>query len=140
MALIRKKSRVSSGIPTAAMADIAFLLLIFFLVTTVFEEAKGLPIVLPEPEATVTVEPGDLLHIVIRPDGAIEVRLGDEPSGRVVQPSEIAAVWRAEAARNARLVAAVRTDPATPYRFMIDVLDELQGAGAERISLELLEK
>jgi len=33
----------------------------------------------------------------------------------------------------------VKTDPEAPYRHMINVLDELQGAGAERISLQILE-
>ena len=45
--LNQKKSKVSDEIPTSSMADIAFLLLIFFLVTTVFPKDKGLAIVLP---------------------------------------------------------------------------------------------
>ena len=43
-----KKTKVSDEVPTSSMADIAFLLLIFFLVTTVFPRDKGLPMVLPE--------------------------------------------------------------------------------------------
>ncbi|MEJ2153086.1 MAG: biopolymer transporter ExbD, partial [Gemmatimonadota bacterium] len=46
--ILKRKSRVSDEIPTASMADIAFLLLIFFLVTTVFAEDRGLSLVLPE--------------------------------------------------------------------------------------------
>ena len=40
-----KRERPSDEIPTSSMADIAFLLLIFFLVTTVFPKDKGLSIV-----------------------------------------------------------------------------------------------
>ena len=47
--LNKKKSKVSDDIPTSSMADIAFLLLIFFLVTTTFPKDKGLAVVLPEP-------------------------------------------------------------------------------------------
>jgi hypothetical protein len=43
--------------PTASMADIAFLLLIFFLVTTIFDEQKGLSIVLPERGEEVDIPP-----------------------------------------------------------------------------------
>ena len=53
MALMRKKNRPTGEIPTSSMADIAFLLLVFFLVTTVFDEERGLPIVLPEPQEEV---------------------------------------------------------------------------------------
>ena len=45
------------------MADIAFLLLVFFLVTTVFDEEKGLSIVLPKPQETVEVSQKNILHI-----------------------------------------------------------------------------
>ena len=46
--LEKKKSKVSDEVPSASMADIAFLLLIFFLVTTTFPKDRGLAIVLPE--------------------------------------------------------------------------------------------
>ncbi|MBD3377066.1 biopolymer transporter ExbD [candidate division KSB1 bacterium] len=43
-----KKSKVASGIPTASLPDIVFMLIIFFMVSTVFKESSGLPVVLPD--------------------------------------------------------------------------------------------
>ena len=51
MSVMREKSRPSDSIPTSSMADIAFLLLVFFLVTTVFPKDRGLAIALPQEEA-----------------------------------------------------------------------------------------
>ena len=42
-----KKTKVDASIPTAALPDIIFMLLIFFMVTTVFKEFRGIPIRLP---------------------------------------------------------------------------------------------
>ncbi len=42
------KSKVASGIPTASLPDIVFMLLIFFMVTTVFKQSDGLTIILPD--------------------------------------------------------------------------------------------
>ena len=44
---IQRKAKVSSDIPTASMPDIIFMLLIFFMVTTVLREYSGLPVELP---------------------------------------------------------------------------------------------
>ena len=140
MALMKKKTRVSGEIPTASMADIAFLLLVFFLVTTVFEEEKGLRIVLPEKSEEVEVSQKNVLHLTIQPDGVVQVKRGESPQVQPVASSQIASVWRQEFARNENLIAAVKTAPEAPYRFMIDVLDQLQAAGAERISLQQLEQ
>lgn len=139
MAILKRRPRAVGGIPTASMADIAFLLLIFFLVTTVFEDEKGLPVVLPEKTEEVQVPEGDVLQIMIRSDGNIEIKRGEDPSIQRALPGEIASIWREEAARNANLIAAVRTEPAAPYKHMIAVLDQLEAAGAERISLQVLE-
>ena len=45
---IQRKTKVSSDIPTASMPDIIFMLLIFFMVTTVLREYSGLPVDLPK--------------------------------------------------------------------------------------------
>jgi biopolymer transport protein ExbD len=121
------------------MADIAFLLLIFFLVTTVFPKDRGLAIVLPEESETVEVNQKNILHIVIQPNGIVEVRRGESQQVQTVSPAEIEGIWRQDVAANPNLIAGVKTHPDAPYRFMIDVLDGLQTAGADKISLQLLE-
>jgi biopolymer transport protein ExbD len=137
--LNNKKSKVSDEVPTSSMADIAFLLLIFFLVTTVFPKDSGLPIVLPEESEEVEVNQKNILHIVIQPNGVVEVRRGESQQVQSVTPNDIEGIWRQDVASNPNLIAGVKTHPDTPYKFMIDVLDALQTAGADKISLQVLE-
>lgn len=137
--LRRRKARVSGEIPVASTADIAFLLLIFFLVSTTFPKDKGLSIVLPAPSEQVAVSQKDILHVTIQASGVVEVRRGESQQVQQILPRELEGLWRQEIASNPNLIAAVRTHPAAPYRFMVDVLDALRGANAERISLQLLE-
>ena len=55
----QRKSRVGSVIPTASMADISFLLLVFFMVSTVFVRYRGIPVTLPEAEKIEKLEVND---------------------------------------------------------------------------------
>ena len=137
--LDKKKSKVSDKVPSSSMADIAFLLLIFFLVTTTFPKDKGLAIVLPEEGGEVEVSQRNILHIIIRPDGIVEVKRGESPQVQTVAPDAIEGIWRQDVSENPNLIAAVKTHFDTPYKFMVDVLDALHTAGAERISLQLFE-
>ena len=134
-----KKSKVSDEIPSSSMADIAFLLLIFFLVTTTFPKDKGLAIVLPEQGEEQEVSQKNILHIIINPTGTVTIRRGESQQEQSVRPNDVEAIWRQDVAQNENLIAAVKTHPDAPYRFMIDVLDALQSAGSERISLQVLE-
>ena len=137
--LDKKKSKVSDEVPSASMADIAFLLLIFFLVTTTFPKDKGLAIVLPEQGEDVQVNQRNILHIIIQPSGIVEVKRGESPQVQQVSPNDIEGLWRQEVSENENMIAAVKTHPDTPYKYMVDVLDALHIAGAERISLQLFE-
>ena len=136
----KKKIKVSSEIPTASMADIAFLLMIFFLVTTTFPKDRGLAIVLPEEGVEAQVSQRNILHLIIQPSGIIDVRRGESQQVQQLRPQEIEAVWRQEVTANPNVIAAVKTHPQAPYRYMIDVLDALHAANAERISLQILEE
>ncbi len=137
--LNNKKSKVSDEIPSASMADIAFLLLIFFLVTTVFPKDSGLAIVLPEESETVEVNQKNILHIIIQPTGVVDLKRGESSQVQHVRPNDIESIWRQGVAENPNLIAAVKTHPDASYKFMIDVLDALQLGGATRISLQLFE-
>ncbi|MBI4545358.1 MAG: biopolymer transporter ExbD [Gemmatimonadetes bacterium] len=140
MAVFRRRARIVSEIPTASMADIAFNLLIFFLVTTIFDQEKGLPLTLPTPEQQIEVLEKNILRLVIQPDGALELRRGEAPATERVVVAQVGEIWRAEASRNPDMIAAVATHPAASYHQMIDVLDELRAAGARRVSLQVLEE
>ena len=135
----KKKSKVSDGVNMASTADIAFLLLIFFLVTTTFPKDKGLSIVLPEPGEEAQVSQKNILHLIIQPSGIVDVKRGESQQIVQMRPSEIEGLWRQEVSANPNMIAAVKTDAEAPYKFMIDVLDALKRANAERISLQILE-
>ncbi len=137
--LNNKKRKVSDGVPMSSTADIAFLLLIFFLVTTTFPKDKGLSIVLPEPGEEAQVSQKNILHLIIQPDGIVEVKHGESQQVQQMRATEIAGLWRQEVATNPNLIAAVKTHPDAPYKYMVDVLDGLHTAHADRISLQVLE-
>jgi len=137
--LTRRRHKVSGEVPVASTADIAFLLLIFFLVSTTFPKDKGLAILLPAPAEQVEVSQRDILHLAVRADGVVEVRRGESRQIQEIRPREVEVLWRQEFASNPSLVAAIETHPQAPYRFMVDVLDALESANARRISLQVLE-
>lgn len=139
MALLEKQSRISDAIPTSSMADIAFLLLIFFLTTTVFVEEKGLPLVLPD-TTDVPVSAKNLVHFLIDANGVVTVRRGESATEQRVAPDEVEAIMRHEIAANPNVIAAVKTAPDAPYRHTVSVLDALQKARATRISLQIWER
>lgn len=134
-----KKQKVSDEVPTSSTADIAFLLLIFFLVTTTFPKDKGLAIVLPEPGEEAQVSQRNILHLIIQPTGVVDVRRGESQQVQQMRPQEIEGLWRQEVAANENLIAAVKTHPDAAYEYMVDVLDALHAANAQRISLQVLE-
>lgn len=134
-----KKQKVSDEVPTSSTADIAFLLLIFFLVTTTFPKDKGLAIVLPEPGEEAQVSQRNILHLIIQPNGFVEVRRGESQQVQTMSASDVEGLWRQEVAANENLIAAVKTHPDAAYSLMVDVLDALHAANAQRISLQVLE-
>jgi len=139
MAVLKKKSRPSGEVPMSSTADIAFLLLIFFLVTTVFPKDKGLAIVLPEESSEVEVSQNNILHLIVQPTGIVDVKRGESQQVQQMRPEEVEGLWRQEVTGNPNLIAAVKTHPDASYEYMVDVLDALHAANAERISLQVLE-
>ncbi|MEE8437082.1 MAG: biopolymer transporter ExbD [Candidatus Neomarinimicrobiota bacterium] len=72
--IIKKKTEISSDIPTASMPDIIFMLLIFFMVTTVLREYSGLPVELPKAKRIEKLKSKrHTAHIFVSKDGLISI-------------------------------------------------------------------
>ena len=131
---MKKRKRTSSEVNGSAMSDIAFLLLIFFLVTTIFAVEQGIPLALPGQESSkVKMNRKNLLIIKAFPNGSIT--LDKNP----VTLLEIQGEVEARTAENSKLVVVIETHPDTDYGLMIDILDELKLASARTISLKTMD-
>jgi|SRR5690554_1315811 biopolymer transport protein ExbD len=130
---IRRKKRALGGIPTASMPDVAFLLLVFFLTTTTFDIKQGLGLVLPPPAEEgaqrVRLREENIARVLINQEGRIA--LNDEEITYAQLENRI----RLMVAENPDLVVSLRSDRRSRYFHMIDALDRLRAAGAEKISL-----
>ena len=71
---VNRKTKLETEIPTASMPDIIFMLLIFFMVTTVLREYSGLPISLPKAKRIEKLtSKRHTSHIWVSKDGLISV-------------------------------------------------------------------
>lgn len=128
---MKKKRKIRPSIPTASMGDVAFLILIFFLTTTVFTKDKGLKMLLPErteEEEKVQVKPENIVTIAINPVGEIWIKsVGIEEYLSPEDYDRIKAITEERLlARDTLLVVSLRTSKDTPYKNMIEVLDQLK--------------
>ena len=71
---VNRKTKLETEIPTASMPDIIFMLLIFFMVTTVLREYSGLPISLPKAKRIEKLtSKRHTSHIWVSKDGLISI-------------------------------------------------------------------
>lgn len=133
MALLKKKPRHEAEIPTASMADIAFLLLIFFLITTVIDVDTGIGMTLP-PKLDEEVEPPpvkerNMLKILVNEQGQIllEDKLSRVGAIRDEVKKHITNMGADEnyAEEPSKAIVSLKTQRGTRYEIYIDVLDEI---------------
>lgn len=114
-------------IPTSSMGDIAFLLLIFFMVTTIFRQENGLPVELPRAEAGEEVNRELVSNIYINRTGQISI------DDRLVQVKHIPDIMGKKISDNPQLIVAFKTDNYTDYGVVSDVMEALKEVNAVRV-------
>ena len=128
MALRERKTRIGA-IPEGGMADIAFLLLVFFLVTTTIDTDKGIGIILPAEGQEIEINKKNILNLLISSSG--NVLLGGEP----IAINQIDDRVKEEIRKNDKLIISVKAHEKAQYDVYIEVLDQLKKAKATRISI-----
>jgi biopolymer transport protein ExbD len=110
------------------MADIIFLLLIFFMVTTIFKMEEGLPISLPRAETGSELEREKLMNIWA--DRFSRVSIND----KLVQVELIDAVVSKRFEENRGLIVAFNVDRRTKYDLVSQIMDQLKEANAVNVT------
>ncbi|HEY6573089.1 MAG TPA: biopolymer transporter ExbD [Candidatus Eisenbacteria bacterium] len=142
----RAPKRIGVKIDMTPMVDVAFLLLIFFMCTTVFRKPQALEINLPpDPKAKVEIAESNVMTVrAIAPAdktrGEIRVFWNIAKAPYKEQNwNDMEAVFAAEGKKNPKLVVLVKIDRTVKYKYMVNLIDQLQFAELNRFSLAPLE-
>ena len=127
--MIKKQRRPIQDINSSSMADIAFLLLVFFLVTTTISMDKGISLVLPSEGNELEVNRKNIVNILMNESG--KVLLDKKPT----KVKAIRGVVEKKLASNPNLIFSVQTHPRTKYQDYLNILDQLKEAKATKISI-----
>ncbi|MFH1278698.1 MAG: biopolymer transporter ExbD [Candidatus Eisenbacteria bacterium] len=128
MGRFKRKAGGTAVVPTSSMADIAFLLLVFFMVTTIFRLEDGLPVELPKAAATEQFPLEKLAHIWVNQRSEISI------NDRLVNMESIQGLILNKLRMNPALIVAFNSDKRTPYKVMADIMEELKKVNATKIS------
>ena len=127
--MIKKRKRKVDEVNSSSMADIAFLLLVFFLVTTTISMDKGINIVLPADGEQKEIPKTNITNILINESG--KVLLDDIPT----LIKDIKGIAEKKMAVNDKMIFSVQSHSKTKYSHYLKVLDQLKMAKATRISI-----
>jgi biopolymer transport protein ExbD len=130
----RRKKRVGIRIDMTPMVDVAFLLLIFFMVTTVFRRPLAMEVNMPEPGARVEVPESNVMTVYVDGDGTMLYKLGKGELAPIGW-DELPAVLTANDLANPDLIVLVKIDRSARYENMVDMMDALDDAHMQRFSL-----
>ena len=114
---------------SSSMSDIAFLLLVFFLVTTTISMDKGLSLILPAEGNEMEVSRKNIVNVLVNDQG--KVLFDDKPTA--IKDIKRKAISKING--NSNIIFSVLTTKRTKYKFYIEVLDQLKQAGASKISI-----
>jgi biopolymer transport protein ExbD len=126
------KKKVSEEIFTGSMADITFLMIIFFMVTNTFSATRGLDFALPKEEKNppAQIEREESVLIEIRPGGGIFV------DGKAMAASAIIDYLRPKLAINQTKPVIIRPDPEAAYGDMVKVYDVLRSGKEQGLEIK----
>ncbi|OGU73488.1 MAG: hypothetical protein A3H45_03245, partial [Ignavibacteria bacterium RIFCSPLOWO2_02_FULL_55_14] len=121
----KKVKRVGVRIDFTPLVDVAFLLLTFFMLTTVFNTPQTMELNLPPDDKTqVEVAESSLLTVRVMGSGVIWWNIGSEPLNKV-EFKDLRALLLERNRSNPKLITLIKVDRDGKYTQMVDVMDEL---------------
>ena len=123
------KAKASNQIPTASMPDIIFMLLIFFMVTTVLREYEGLNVLLPQARKIEKLETKrHVAYVFVSKDGLISI------DDKIIPVNNVRHIMYKKRVADPQLIVSLKADKNAPMSLISDIHLELREADALRVN------
>lgn len=124
-----RKEKAKSAIPTASLPDIVFMLLIFFMVSTVLREYQGLSVILPSAKKIEKLETKrHVSYVWIAKDGTISI------DDKLLAMDDVRSVMYDKRKNDPQLIVSLRADKGTNMGIITDFHQELRKADALQVN------
>lgn len=124
-----KKSNVSNEVNSSSMSDIVFILLLFFMVSTVFRQFSGIPVDLPSAKKIKKLDAKkNVVNLWANRDGEISI------DDKIVEVNAVANVMWEKVNENPNITTSLKIDRSTDMGLVTDIHEELREAGALRVN------
>jgi len=124
----KKNSKTSTEIPTSSMPDIVFMLLLFFMVSTVFRQSSGIPLDLPAAKKIEKLEAKTNV-VNIWADGK-DVSIDD----KLVRVTDLRSIVYGKYVANPKLIISLKIDRSVEMHILTSIHSELREAGALKVN------
>ena len=132
---IERKTHTSREISTSSMPDIIFMLLIFFMVTTVMREYEGLDVIMPRAKMIEKLESKrHTSYIWATKDGLVSV------DDRIININSLSGLMYTKIAKDPRITVSLKADEKTTMKLITDIHTQLRTANALKLSYSALTK
>ena len=124
-----RKTKLSSEIPTSSMPDIIFMLLIFFMVTTVLREYSGLPVNIPKAERIEKLKgKRHTSHIWVSKEGLISI------NDRLFAVEDVAKIMYDKRVSDPLVIVSLKADEEAKMGLISSIHEELREADALKLN------
>ena len=132
---IKRKTYTSKEISTSSMPDIIFMLLIFFMVTTVMREYEGLDVIIPRAKMIEKLESKrHTSYIWATKDGLVSV------DDRIININNLSGLMYNKIAKDPKMTISLKSDKKTTMKLITDIHTQLRTANALKLSYSALTK
>ena len=132
---IERKTHTSREISTSSMPDIIFMLLIFFMVTTVMREYEGLDVIMPRAKMIEKLESKrHTTYVWATKDGLVSV------DDRIIHINDLAGLMYNKVAKEPKVTVSLKSDEKTTMKLITDIHTQLRTANALKLSYSALTK
>ena len=124
-----RKTKISSEIPTSSMPDIIFMVLIFFMVTTVLREYSGLPVNIPKAEKIEKlIGKRHTAHIWVSKEGLVSI------NDRLFAVEDVAKIMYDKRVSDPQVIVSLKADEEAKMGLISSIHEELREADALKLN------